>query len=133
MLSGYTKSMAENAKNKIENTDGYKNAVANLAHKSNNLLLAVMNEFEVRGLTEFSNKDLVSAMNAISSAWDRIDTKRAPNLLKTAEGNPLRAVFMERSVTRTATLEPVPSEAPATPPPTETKDAEFTEEDPNDF
>ncbi len=127
-LSGYSTTMAENAKHKIEDTDGYKNAVAVLAHKSNNLLLAVMNEFEVRGLSDFSNKDLVSAMNAIAAAWDRVDTKRAPNLLKTAEGNPLRAVFTRRVETQTATLEEAPApDVPASASRVKTKDAEFKE------
>jgi len=133
LLSGYTPSMAENAKAKIEDTDGYKNAVAVLAHKSNNLLLAVMNEFEVRGLSEFSNKDLVSAMNAIAAAWDRVDTKRGPNLLKTPEGNPLRAVFTKRSETQTVVMEEVPRETPAPASEPIPRDAEFTEDDPNDF
>lgn len=106
LLSGFSMSVAENVKNKVEDTEGYKNAVIVLAQKSNNLLLAVMSEFEARGLEGFSNKDLVSAMNAISSAWDRVDTKRAPDRMKTPEGNRLRAVFTRR--TETATIEQVP-------------------------
>lgn len=111
LLSGFSMSVAENAKNKIENTDGFKNAVSVLAYRSNNLLVAVMNEFEVRGLSEFSNKDLVSAMNAISSAWEKIDNKRAPNKMKTPEGNPLRAVFTRRVQTDTAVIETIPRAA----------------------
>lgn len=113
LLSGYTKSMAENAKHKIEETEGYQNAVIVLATESNNLLMAVMAEFKARGLTEFSNKDLIGALNAISGAWDRIEKNRAPNKMKTPEGNPLRAVFTKRVETQTATFEPVPEE-PAT-------------------
>ena len=132
LLSGYTKSMAENAKYKIEETEGYKNAVIELAHKSNNLLLAVMAEFESRGLSDFSNKDLNAALNAISGAWDRIERTRAPNRFKTPEGNPLRAIFTER--TRTAVITSNPSEAPASADTTEIKDAEFQEgDDPLDF
>lgn len=113
LLSGYTPSMAENAKHKIEETEGYQNAVIELAHKSNNLLLAVMAEFKVRGLKDFSNADLTKALNAISGAWDRIEKVRQPDRMKTPEGNRLRGVFTRRSVTETAILEPVPSEAPA--------------------
>ncbi len=124
-LSGYSTSMAENAKYKIEATEGYQNAVIQLAHKSNNLLLAVMAEFEARGLSEFSNKDLNAALNAISGAWDRIEKTRAPNKMKTPEGNRLRSVFTERVETRTVSVEPVPEETVTTE--EEPTDAEFTE------
>lgn len=110
LMSGYSQTMAKNPKTKIESTEGYNNAVIELAAKSNNLLLGVMAEFEARGMKNFSNKDLNAALNAISGAWDRIEKTRAPNKLKTPEGNPLRAVFTER--TRTATFESAPEEPP---------------------
>lgn len=113
LLSGFSISVAENAKNKIESTEGFKNAIQVLAFRSNNLLVAVMSEFETRGLATFSNKDLVSAMNAITSAWAKIDEKRAPNQMKTPEGNPLRGVFTRRVETRTETavIETIPRAA----------------------
>lgn len=131
-LSGYSTTMAENAKHKIENTEGYQNAVIVLATESNNLLLAVMTEFKARGLSEFSNKDLNAALNAISGAWDRIEKVRAPNKMKTPEGNPLRAIFTER-VTRTAVIETPHTETTASAPLPEIREAEFVEDDPNDF
>jgi hypothetical protein len=75
--------------------------------------MEVMYQFEVRGLTEFSNKELIAALNAITSAWDKIDTKRQPAKMKTPEGNPLRAVFTKRVETQTMTLEePAPASSP---------------------
>lgn len=130
LLSGFSLAVAENAKYKIESTEGYKNALLNMFTRSNNLLNAAMIEFELRGFSEFSNKDMVSALNAITSAWEKIDAKRAPNKMKTPEGNPLRAVFTRRSETQTVTLEPI--EAPAQHEEVVT-DAEFTEDDPDDF
>lgn len=124
LLSGYSLTMAENVKAKVEDTDGYQNALVVLGAESNNLLLSIMAEFKVRGLSEFSNKDLVSAMNAFTSAWAKIDERRAPNKLKTPEGNPLRSVFTER-VTRTRTV--AVGEAPANAEVPETQDAEFVE------
>lgn len=118
LLSGFSQSVAENAKHKIEDTEGYKNAVIQLAHKSNNLLLAVMTEFEARGITKFSNSDLIRALNAISGAWSTIEKVRAPNAMKTDEGNPLRAVFTRRVETQTAVIEPV-QQAPVPVPITE--------------
>lgn len=129
LLSGFSVSVANNAHNKIENTEGFKNAMIVLAARSNNLLLAVMNEFEVRGLKEFSNKDLVSAMNAISSAWTKIEEKRAPNKLKTPEGNRLRGIFTK--TTETAVIESAPEPASATVIHEHAGGPE--EDDPNDF
>jgi hypothetical protein len=116
LLSGFSTSVAENAKAKIEETEGYKNAVIELATKSNNLLLAVMSEFEARGLKDFSNSDLVKALNAISSAWDRVEKTRAPEKMKNPDVNPLRGVFMRRVETQTAIVETMPPapEEPAT-------------------
>lgn len=109
LLSGFSMSVAENAKHKIETTEGYKNAMIELHTRSNNLLNAIMHEYEVRGLKNFSNKDLVAATNAIANAWDKIDTKRAPNKMKTPEGNPLRAVLTRRVETQTAVFESAPA------------------------
>lgn len=131
--SGYTKSMAENAKHKIEETEGYQNAVIVLATESNNLLLAVMAEFKARGLTEFSNADLTKALNAISGAWDRIEKVRAPAKLQTPEGNRLRGLFTRTTTVESAVVESLPKETPAAAT-NEIKDAEFTEaEDEMDF
>lgn len=135
LLSGFSLAVAENAKYKIESTEGYKNALLNMFTRSNNLLNAAMIEFELRGFSEFSNKDMVSALNAITAAWEKIDTKRAPNKMKTPEGNPLRAIFTER--TRTAVIEPIPqpalSKGAASAKEESVTDAEFVEDDPDDF
>ncbi len=93
---GYAPSVANNTENKIEKTEGYQNAMIELAHKSNNLVLAAMSEYQARGFDQFSNKDLNGAMNAIATAWDRINKQRAPNNTKNDETNPLRAIFVKR-------------------------------------
>lgn len=115
LMSGFSRTVANNVKNKIESTEGYKNAVIVLATKSNNLLLAAMTEFEARGLSGFSDTDLIKALNAISGAWRHIEERRAPNQMKTDEGNPLRGVFQRRVETQTVTVESIPASAP--PPP----------------
>lgn len=104
LLVGFAPSVANNVKNKIENTEGYKNAVIELATKSNNLLLAAITEFEARGLSGFSNADLTKALNAITGAWTQIEKVRAPNQMKTPEGNRLRGVFTRRVETQTAVI-----------------------------
>lgn len=135
LLSGFSMSVAENVKHKVEDTEGFKNAMAQLHMRSGNLLNAIMYEFEVRGLTEFTNKDLISALNAMSGAWDRINNRQATAKMRTDEGNPLRAVLTRRVETQTAVIEQIPAGAAAnavvSPEPT-VREAEISS-DPNDF
>lgn len=127
LLSGFSITVAENAKHKIEETEGYQNAVIVLATESNNLLLAVLHEFKARGLSEFTNKELNGALNAISGAWDRIERTRAPDKMKNPEVNRLRGIFTRETVKETATLETLPA-APLTQS-LPTHDAVFTEKE----
>lgn len=70
---GYSPSVANSCVSKIENHKGFNNAMAVLAAESNNLALSIMHEFKSRGVADFSNKDLVGALNAIAGAWDRFN------------------------------------------------------------
>lgn len=125
LLSGYTISMAENAKAKIESTEGYHNAMEQLALKSNNLMLAALSAFEARGLDGFTNKELVAALNAIGSAWERVEKQRNPQK-ELPGGNRLAGIFKRTTVTETAVIPPA-SEETAPPVSRETTDAEWVE------
>lgn len=98
-LAGYSPYVARSVGSKIEKTQGYKNALTELSMQSNSILLRVLGEFERRDLEEFSNKDIISAVNAITSAWAKIDTQTQERLNKNKnpEKNPLRSLFMKRS------------------------------------
>lgn len=126
LLSGFAMSTAENAKAKIETTEGYHNAMIVLATKSNNLMLAAMHEFEARGLSGFSNKELVGALNAIGAAWERVEKQRNPGKAPGGEGNRLAGIFKRTTVVETAVITPQSKEPAAATSP-EPKDAEFTE------
>lgn len=129
LLSGFSPTVAANAHNKIEKTEGYHNAIIGLASESNNLVLAILHEYKARGFTKFSNKDLNSALNAIASAWDRIEKKREPNKLSTPEGNRLHAVFRRKTETVTISS-PAAAEGPIH---VDAVDVTPPEDDPNDF
>jgi len=104
LLAGFSLTVAKNAQNKIESTDGYKNAMYELATKSNNLLLGVLAEYERRGLKDFSNKDLTAATNAITKAWERIENKRALDANKDPENNSLRKIILQRVENQTVNM-----------------------------
>ena len=96
---GYSQSTASKAVEKIESTKGFNNAMSKLAAESNNMALAVLSEFKARGLKDFSNKDLVGAMNAIGNAWSRfnqVDIEAAKSGGK-KEGNKLRAIVIHEA------------------------------------
>lgn len=101
---GYSLSVANNVENTIEKTEGFANAMIALATKAQNLTLAVMAEYEARGLKDFSNKDLNGALNAIAGAFDRFAKHRAPNKNSTPEGNQLKAVIMQRVENQTINM-----------------------------
>ncbi len=95
---GYSPNAAKSIVSKIESRPGFQNAIAILARESNNLALEIMNELKARGTQDFSNKDLIGALKAISSAWEKFN---AP-LLKSLEPrednkkNRLRTIVLER-------------------------------------
>ncbi len=70
---GYAPSVANSVVSKIESKPGFNNAMAKLAADSNHIALSVMYEIKARGFTDYTNKDLVSALNAIAGAWDRFN------------------------------------------------------------
>lgn len=109
---GYSPAMANNVV-KIEESEGFHIAMMKLAHESNNLVLAALEEYKLRGLGEFSNKDLNGALNAIASAWDRISKQRAPNATHDPEKNPLRKVFMQKVENQTINVAPAGPTQPA--------------------
>jgi hypothetical protein len=98
---GYSPLIARNATTKIEKTKGFHNAIAALAKDSHNVALQVMEELKGRGFHDYSNKDLVGALNAISLAWSRFND---PLIKKEAakyrglepEKNRLRAVVFQQ-------------------------------------
>lgn len=95
---GYSPSIADSPKQKIESTKGFNNAMTKLAMESNNLALKIMHEFAHRDLKQFSNKDLIGSLNAIGNAWAKFsgDSMKVRGQGNTDDKNKLRAVFMQR-------------------------------------
>ena len=93
---GYSKFIAATPKSKIENTRGFNNAMAKLAADSNNLALSVMSELKARGFTDFSNKDLVGALNAISGAWKNFNNVTGKGEGANQDKNKLRTIILQK-------------------------------------
>ena len=119
---GYSPSVANSVVSKIESRPGFNNAMAKLAAESNNLALTIMHEFKSRGVKSFSNKDLVSSLNAIAGAWDRFNKGLIESNKPVDNGkNRLRTVILQNingNVTNTSEeqvpdlIEPQPEDSP---------------------
>ncbi len=111
---GYSPSVSNSVVSKIESRKGFNNAMAKLAAESNNLALTIMHEFKSRGVKDFSNKDLVSALNAIAGAWDRFNKGLIEAEKPVDNGkNRLRTVILQNisgPVTNVEQVEPEPPE-----------------------
>jgi len=90
--NGFELIVANSVKSKIENTIGYKNEMIKILKESDNVVLSIFAEFRERGFSDFSNKDLVAAVTAISTAWEKFngagkgkddDGLKSPNKLRT--------------------------------------------------
>jgi hypothetical protein len=93
---GYSPNVANSISSHIENKPGFNSAMAALAVDSNNLALAAMHEFKARGFKDFSNKDLVGALNAIGSAWSRFNAPPPNPRGDGQSNNRLRTVILQQ-------------------------------------
>ena len=110
---GYSPAVANAIIQKIESKPGFNNAMAKLAAESNGMALAVLHEFKSRGLKEFSNKDLVGALNAIGGAWSKFNTGLTRNMDGPGTklgSNKLRSIILQRVENQTINQTPVEAE-----------------------
>ena len=108
---GYSPYVANSVKDHIENKPGFNNAMALLAVDSNNLALAAMAEFKARGFKDFSNKDLVGALNAIGQAWSKFNgtyTRGGDGGGGKDDRNRLRTVILQQIENQTLSVEAAP-------------------------
>ena len=91
--SGYSPYVANSISSHIENKPGFNHAMSKLALDSNNLALSAMHEFKARGFKDFTNKELVGALNAIGNAWSKFNAQ-PKNKSENPSGNKLRTVVL---------------------------------------
>lgn len=104
--SGYSPNVARSVTSHIENKLGFNNAISALAVDSNNLALAAMHEFKARGFKDFSNKELVGALNAIGNAWSKFNAVPKDEQSSNPTGNKLRTVVLQRIENQTVMAAP---------------------------
>ena len=103
---GYSRTVAASPKDKIEKTKGFNNAMNMLAQESNSLARSIMHEFKSRGVKDFSNKDLIGALNAIGGAWAKFNPKEEYESKKSKDNNRLRSVILQQVENQTINQAP---------------------------
>ena len=93
---GYSPNIARSITTHVENTPGFQNAMTKLAYESNNLALAAMTEFKARGFTDFTNNEMISALNAIAGAWSKFSAPTEKVGGNTTSTNKLRTVILQQ-------------------------------------
>lgn len=79
----------------IEKSEGFNIAMSSLAAEAGNLALSVMHELKGRGFDTFANGDLVRALTAISSAFEKFTPKEKEPPLS----NALRDLLLQSKAT----------------------------------
>ena len=95
---GYSLHAASSPKDKIESKKGFHNAMTALAKESNEVALSILHEFKSRGVEDFTNKELISALNAIGGAWAKFNPKEDyADKNGKKDNNRLRAVIIHEA------------------------------------
>lgn len=105
--SGYSPNVANSVSSHIENKPGFNNAMSALALESNNLALSAMHEIKARGFKDFTNKELIGALNAIGSAWSKFNEQPKEKDPKES-GNRLRNVVLQQIENQNIISSPAP-------------------------
>ena len=66
----------------------------------------IMHEFKSRGVKDFSNKDLIGALNAIGGAWAKFNPKEDYETKKGKDNNRLRSVILQQVENQTINQAP---------------------------
>ena len=93
LMSGYKTSVAESVRDKIENTEGYANAMSALASETGNAALQIYHAFKHKDLSKESIPTLMSALSTIASAWETFTPKQKQS--EDAPSNKLRGILLQ--------------------------------------
>lgn len=92
---GYSKNVSNSVVSHIEVKPGFHSAMAVLANESNNVAVSILHEFKRRGVKDFSDKNLIGALNAIGSAWSKFNPEARKGLGE-GSSNKLRTVILQQ-------------------------------------
>ncbi len=100
LASGYAESVANSVMVRIENTEGYANAMAKLASDNGNLALKIYSELKNRDLSKENVPTLLSAIKTLADAWQVYTPKQKDS----NTDNPLRAIILSQPTIKNAKI-----------------------------
>ena len=74
LKAGYSENMSMQP-SRVENSNGFKLAMAKQAFEAGNIASGIMHEMQVRGYKDYDNKTLFQALDVISKAFERFTPK----------------------------------------------------------
>lgn len=98
LAAGFSPSVATSVKGHIESTEGYSNAMAELAAKTGNVALKVLHELMNRDLSQEDTKTMLYAVSTLSNAFDKFTPKTPVEKPPTDKAEALRAVLLAKVV-----------------------------------
>lgn len=94
---GFSQTVAENAKAKIETSEGFHNAVQLLSFESGELVTSIMAEFKARGFKKHSIEQLNDTLALMTSVWEKFDKRlNPPERNDNSQENGLRKVLLQK-------------------------------------
>lgn len=90
---GYSKSVAERPGQKIESTDGFNNAMIQLAGETGNVVLQVFHALKKRDMEKEDTETLLNAVDKLSKAFERFAPVKKKD--EQPRENPLRAIIRD--------------------------------------
>jgi hypothetical protein len=78
LASGYSEAIAHNP-HKVENSNGYKLAMAGIFAKTGNVAMTLLNELEVRDMKKETTENIVKFFDVMTKAMERIAPKQKDN------------------------------------------------------
>ena len=112
LASGYSESASVHA-GRVENSDGFKLAMAKQAFEAGNIASGLMHEMQVRGYEGYDNKDLFQALDVISKAFERFtpkETKQADTGMRSVFSSVIDITPLQNKDETTETIDKVASD-----------------------
>jgi len=75
LAAGYSPAVASSIVSKIESTEGYANAMRDLAAESGNVVLQILHTLKHKDMAKEDFKTLIQAADTMASVWDRMNIK----------------------------------------------------------
>ena len=75
LAAGYSPSVAQSIVSKIESTEGFSNAMRDLAAESGNVVLQILHTLKHKDMAKEDFKTLIDAASTMANVWDKLNIK----------------------------------------------------------